>query len=224
MALAAATTAYPDDTDPELVSVGPTLKNCSIMGNGIQIFFDEEHLKGDSIHVFDSLLGPDFDLPKTLTSKLCTKLEGGAASPFCSSYGGITPLEVQYTVPVNGSNTTVWVPTSMKTSNIIKINKNCKPGTCTNWTKTAGWNSVTTHVVMPKTMLGLPVAGSKLVDYITGVRYGWSAGPCCPYTGGNLPCPPNSCPIRGWNSTLPANPFFASIVGGKCVCTPPQIC
>ena len=63
-------------------------------------------------------------------------------------------------------------------------------------------NSVTTHVIIPKTLPSLPVAGSKLVDYITGVRYAWSASPCCPYTGGNLPCPPNSCPIRGWNSTL----------------------
>ena len=72
------------------------------------IGFDEDHLKGDAIHVFDSLLGPDYDLPKTLTTKLCAKLEGGSSSPFCSSYGGITPLEVRYTVPVNGSNTSVW--------------------------------------------------------------------------------------------------------------------
>lgn len=170
MALAAATTAYPGDVPAELKSVGPTLKNCSLTGAGLTIFFDETHLKDDAIHVFDSLLGPDYDLPKTLTTKLCAKLEGGATSPFCSSYGGITPLEVEYTVPTNGTNVSVWVPTSMKTSSLVKINTNCKPGSCINYTRTAGWNSVTTHVVMPKTMPSLPVPKTKLTDYITGVR------------------------------------------------------
>ena len=179
MALAAATTAYPDDVPAELKSVGPTLKNCSLGPAGLTIFFDETHMKDDAIHVFPSLLGPDYDLPKTLTTKLCAKLEGGAASPFCSSYGGVTPLEVEYTVPTNGTNVSVWVPTSMRTSSLTKLNKNCKShctspgkpaGCCTNWTRTAGWNSLTTHVVMPKTMPTLPVPHTQLSDYITGVR------------------------------------------------------
>ena len=45
----------------------------------------------------------------------------------------------------------------------------------------------------------------------------------CP-TCGVRPCPPNSCPIRSWNSTLPAAPFYAKIVDGKCKCTAPQVC
>ena len=54
---------------------------------------------------------------------------------------------------------------------------------------------------------GLPGNATKLNSFITGVRYAWSAAPCCPTIDrGSLPCPPNSCPIRGWNSTLPANP------------------
>ena len=35
-------------------------------------------------------------------------------------------------------------------------------GCCTNYTRTKGWNSVTTHATMPKQLAGLPVAGSSL--------------------------------------------------------------
>ena len=34
---------------------------------------------------------------------------------------------------------------------------------------------------------------SSLGDYITGVRYAWSASPCCPTIDrDSMPCPPNS--------------------------------
>ena len=62
---------------------------------------------------------------------------------------------------------------------------------------------------------------------IFGVRYAWE-GDCC---DGNLPtfepCPLASCPVMGHysgNVTLPANPFVAHIVGGKCKCLEPQKC
>ena len=84
----------------------------------------------------------------------------------------------------------------------------------------------TTHPTLGKGLSGrLPGNATKLNSFITGVRYAWSASPCCPTIDrGSLPCPPNSCPIRGWNSTLPANPFYADIVDGKCRCIPPQKC
>ena len=54
-------------------------------------------------------------------------------------------------------------------------------------------------------------------------------GSCCyndPATSG--PCPQASCPVMGHytdgNVTLPANPFVAHIVGGKCKCVAPQTC
>ena len=56
------------------------------------------------------------------------------------------------------------------------------------------------------------------------IRYGW-AGDCCserPPTSD--PCPIASCPLMGKTSGLPANPFIAKIVGGKCKCLPPQTC
>ena len=38
------------------------------------------------------------------------------------------------------------------------------------------------------------------------------------------PCPTNSCPIKARPGELPAVPFVAQILNGKCKCVPPQIC
>ena len=57
-----------------------------------------------------------------------------------------------------------------------------------------------------------------------GLRYAWE-GDCCagrPPTA--APCNPASCPLMSKQSKLPANPFMARIVGGKCECVPPQVC
>ena len=61
------------------------------------------------------------------------------------------------------------------------------------------------------------------------VRYGWGneQTDCCVHDKGLgllFPCPPAACPIMGKRSQLPANPFLAKIVGGKCECVAPQVC
>ena len=61
---------------------------------------------------------------------------------------------------------------------------------------------------------------------------GGNAAICCgPYQElSYAPCPPNSCPLKSSASAtasaseLPATPFVAAIVGGRCVCVPPQEC
>ena len=61
----------------------------------------------------------------------------------------------------------------------------------------------------------------------TAVRYAWSIVNCCDMNDPDLyvtkPCGPGSCPIMS-SSNLPANPFLAKIVGGKCQCIAPQVC
>lgn len=66
---------------------------------------------------------------------------------------------------------------------------------------------------------------------VLAVRYGWplsdGADTCCPsklVRDGLMPCVPGSCPIMSSNSFLPANPFYATLVAGKCYCLPPQTC
>ena len=63
MALAAASTAY-DRTD--LVANGPTLKNCSVVGNSVQIFFDEERLQDDAVYAARSTCVRSLRLPPSL--------------------------------------------------------------------------------------------------------------------------------------------------------------
>ena len=68
---------------------------------------------------------------------------------------------------------------------------------------------------------------------LAALRYGWpidgnSPGDtCCPsknVTASLAACIPAACPVKASPSLLPANPFFALIVGGKCKCLPPQTC
>jgi len=261
MALAAADLVYKQD---KLISNGPTLKSCNASGSSVMLMFDEVHLKTDAVHVEESMLGgatAGYDLPATLVKSLCEatsasfkgKVSRGAGinqpanathsavfSPFCSSFGALSPLEIRYAVPLpSGKNVSVWIPTSLAASATKKINTKCvactAPGVpkgcgCINGTKTIGWNSATTHTTLPPNLAamlekipGCELGATRTVpcelsDFITAVRYAWSASPCCPTVDRNsFPCPPNSCPIRGWNSTLPANPFYANIVDGKCV-------
>ena len=60
MALTAASTAY-GRTD--LVANGPTLKNCSVVGNSVQIFFDEERLQDDAVYATRSICVRSLRLP-----------------------------------------------------------------------------------------------------------------------------------------------------------------
>ena len=59
------------------------------------------------------------------------------------------------------------------------------------------------------------------------IRYSWGVFDCC-NTGDRTryvskPCD-DACPISSSPNRLPANPFMARIVDGKCSCVPPQIC
>ena len=60
----------------------------------------------------------------------------------------------------------------------------------------------------------------------TAVRYAWGIIDCCDYSDPDLyikkGCIAN-CPIMS-SSNLPANPFMAKIVSGKCECIAPQVC
>jgi len=61
----------------------------------------------------------------------------------------------------------------------------------------------------------------------TAIRYAWGFVDCCDHTDPSLyvhhGCSAN-CPIRSSKSQLPANPFQAKIVNGKCECIAPQSC
>jgi hypothetical protein len=59
------------------------------------------------------------------------------------------------------------------------------------------------------------------------IRYAWDRNGCCeglPSVLAGGPCPIASCPLMAKTAQLPANPFKAKIIGGKCHCIAPQVC
>jgi len=56
------------------------------------------------------------------------------------------------------------------------------------------------------------------------IRYAWEGDCCTENPPTSDPCPVATCPLMGSASNLPANPFVAHIVGGKCKCVAPQVC
>ncbi len=59
---------------------------------------------------------------------------------------------------------------------------------------------------------------------VSAIRYGWTGDCCTEHPPTSDPCPIGICPLKGSESGLPANPFIAHIVGGKCKCIAPQVC
>ena len=70
---------------------------------------------------------------------------------------------------------------------------------------------------------------------VSGVKYGHQSPKGSPQSGedkiccGNRnfaldPCKPESCPLSAQKGKLPAMPFHAAVVDGKCKCFAPQVC
>lgn len=234
LALGAAAIAY-NKTD--IGYTGPVLASCNVTSKGIEFFFNDELLRGDAVAVFDAVTPVTLEgveLSSQLsTSKLCRNLPNGTENPYCTSFGALSPLEVEYSFEMpNGTVVSSWIPMSIATKRGPFINTDCQINPkfptrppCKNYTRKDNALVVQAPAALPK-----PKAGAPQFDFtkvITGVRYAWALG-CCP--AGQSVCPPNSCPVRGYNSTLPAPGFYAKIVYdderavGKCKCVPPQVC
>lgn len=61
------------------------------------------------------------------------------------------------------------------------------------------------------------------------IRYAWQSFSCCQAQGNTAigisePCSIEKCPIMSKSLNLPANPFIAKIMNGKCECLAPQKC
>ena len=75
-----------------------------------------------------------------------------------------------------------------------------------------------------------PLGGAAPV----AVRYGWgrprprpeadAAATTATHMRIARPCEPEACPLWSEPSHLPANPFRARIIGGRCACDAPQVC
>lgn len=88
----------------------------------------------------------------------------------------------------------------------------------------------------PATTVEVDLSGPDLQGRVPiAVRLAWPlfgipyspSDTCCPTASiqaGRGVCIPGNCPLYSSVSELPANPFFATITGGKCRCAAPQHC
>jgi len=136
-----------------------------------------------------------------------------ALLPLLQQLSPQSPFEVQ----LNGGHTQnmtdgIWLPARLQSKCSPQGTDHVRPGRggC-NWnyttsTKIHGWDQVI-----------VPLPGGLDIANITGIRYAWGDFPCCPTINRRvIPCPPNSCPIQSFNSTMPAVPFWATVKSGKC--------
>lgn len=119
-----------------------------------------------------------------------------------------SPLEVRY----GGSRTNlsdggVWLSARLMPLCFQKQVTGCGFNQTTS-ERLQGWNVA---------LAALPLERSNTTD-ITAIRYAWNEDPCCPGVDRTLaPCPPNSCPLQGYRSRLPAVPFLARVAAnGSC--------
>ena len=121
-----------------------------------------------------------------------------------------SPLEVRYGGSrANLSDGGIWLSARLmsKCFNGKGDGEHCGVNASTG-AREPGWNTA---------LAALPL-GKLNATELTAIRYGWGEDPCCPGADRTItPCAPGSCPINGFNSTLPAVPFLARLDStGKC--------
>lgn len=192
---------------------GPVARTCLISRSGtLTIGFDGSLLPGDAVAVRQAALSGTLPLDVLAEHSPQAVLDLLAKASDGMLYH--SPLEVQYdgTTFADG----IWLS--------AKLHTQCASGGYTNSKHGVKGNlpcgiDASTGQLSPKFHSAnaiLPL-GTVNVSRITGLRYAFRDEPCCPNINRDaVPCPPGSCPIQGYNSTLPAVPFIAKVEGGQC--------
>jgi len=185
-------------------TTGPTIAGCAVDNDTklVRVFFNATLLAGDSVIVQDynrSIAGRSKVEVLVATDKtknrLCLDVSGGE----CVDDGHGNKFQWEGMLASKAE----WTPVHMLSQ-----------GGATN----GGFEVV------------VDLGPIDLIKNIMAIRYAWE-GTCCwsKYEDRTLEmlsrkCPPKSCPIYSASSELPANPFLAEIVDGKCKCLSPQVC
>lgn len=191
---------------------GPTLAGCTATAETLHITFNTSLLRGDTLTI--NAWGEPYTPPVRHASSM-----GGSylyvqtnASLFCMEPAGV----------VNASGATVpgmiQCPTWAGGDGVAQ-SAAADPldgqWTLLNFTADAAGTGVVVDLA--------PLNGSAP----TAVRYAWGIVQCCNDADPTLYVSHGciaSCPIYSKQAQLPANPFKAKIVGGKCECVAPQRC
>jgi len=207
----------------ELLATGPVIRGCAVSGDGstLTLTFDAALLKAERV-----LVGkPAGAAPMSLAlENTATYILVNASLPPSAAEGRVVdPYRGPYATGVDAQNGGAIVP-----GNEFGVE---------------GWVAVLPRAgASPNTVdIDLAPLGGLAP---TAVRYGLGAGGngdflaarpsggqggrfCCgPLVDtAREPCPPGSCPLRtSGRLALPAVPFVAEVVAGKCRCLAPQVC
>jgi hypothetical protein len=192
---------------------GPTLAGCTADADALHITFNASLLLGDTLHInkwgepylpperHATAWGGSFLYVQTNASQFCMEATG---VPNASDPGHDIPgVEVCPT----------WAGGDGKP---VPSTSNLDGGwTLLNFTADRAGTGITVDLS--------PLNGSAP----TAVRYAWGIVQCCDHADPNLYVTHGciaDCPIYSAKANLPANPFKAKIVSGKCECVAPQVC
>jgi len=223
LAQAAYVTVYaPPPGGSELLATGPLLDGCTLAADGasLTLAFDAAALKGERVAV-DKPAGyalsialentatyvlVNASLPPTAHAGIdWTNGDNRYHGPYAT---GIDPQRGGAVVPGNEYGVEGWVAVMPKAG--------------------AAANEVVVDLAPLRgalpTAIRYAVGGGGNGDFLAGSDAGrFCCGPLL--DASREPCPPASCPIHATGRlALPALPFTAEIVGGKCRCLPPQVC
>eukprot|EP00928_Gymnodinium_smaydae_P062080 TRINITY_DN46016_c0_g1_i1.p1 TRINITY_DN46016_c0_g1~~TRINITY_DN46016_c0_g1_i1.p1 ORF type:complete len:801 (-),score=129.37 TRINITY_DN46016_c0_g1_i1:4-2379(-) len=216
LALAARALVY-KDRRPGRPWTGPVLSSCNVEGGTLRLVFNSTLFQGDVLAVRRSaststlpLSDPRFASSPALAALLASNIPGSSNDFLFTS-----PLEVQY--GGTGYTDGVWLPATLQPKCADGGNEN-QPGGFVSGNKVCGLDPATGQPLpdFNVALASLPL-GAFNASEVTAVRYAFRDRPCCPGVNKDVvPCPPASCPLQNYNSTLPAVPFVARIQGGAC--------
>jgi hypothetical protein len=207
----------------ELLATGPVLAGCSVTGATLTLIFDAALLKGESMTVGKpagyamSLALENSALYVLVDSSLPqSAFEGVTVDPYYGPYEtGADAQNGGAIVPGNEFGASPWfavLPSVGAAANTISVDLSPLKGqapTAVRYAMGGGGN------------------GDFLPNRLPGPLGAQAGRLCCgpSVDTSKQPCPPASCPIKASGRlALPALPFVAEIVGGKCKCIPPQTC
>ena len=204
-----------------LLTTGPVISGCTVRGASLVISFNATLLKNEKVVISR----PNGSLPMSAASE--------NTGFFALAGNNVLPPNIDQNIRFS---TDVWDYKG--------------PFSDGNEYGVTGWVPLMPSATGNDNLVSLdltPLGG----ETITAIRYAVGGSEC--WSGGGDPSPPNggvcarlctgpfqdcalqpclteSCPVKSSNSAgngalqLPATPFVASVVGGKCKCLPPQKC
>ena len=216
LAQAAWSLVYDHETLPW---TGPVISGCSVTSSGVQVKFNTTLLKGGAVDVRDYNKTEKASVMWVLTSPLPADADKNWA------YKNREPWWATRRIDPSRS-----LHFAIDSSRCVRRDLSYR------WGDSKAWTNVDISADPSDKSVVLVTLPSSITA-ITAIKYGHQSPKGSPQSGEDKiccgdrnfathPCKPASCPISSGKAEnyLPAMPFHAAIVGGKCKCFAPQVC